>query len=183
MSAGRRQERRQSRSRRCGDGARSIEELVAPAWHRSRREFTPRDAVRKQLSVDAEPAGLDGIRAAMRRATPAQSLAIALEIAEPRLLRLAAEEVARKPQLLKEVDFAAVSAQAIWAQAMAINPQAWRGPLDPQKSFAAIIQNLLEGGPAIADLIAALATSSARRSQLFSTSCRGLAAARQPCPS
>ena len=119
--------------------------------------LTPQDAVRKQLSVDADPGSIDGIKAAMRRATPAQSLAIALEIAEPRLLRLAVEEVARKPQLLKEVDFAAASAQAIWAQALTLNPEAWRGPVDPQRSFAAIIQNLLDGGAASMELIAALA--------------------------
>jgi hypothetical protein len=74
-------------------------------------------------------------------------------------MHIAAEEVARKPQLLKEVDFVAAPAQAIWTRAIATNAEAWRGPADPQHSFAVIIQNVLDGGPANEELIAALATT------------------------
>lgn len=121
--------------------------------------LAPQDALHRQLSVDGDPAKLDGIRAALRRATPVQLLAIALEAAEPRVLRIAAEEVALKPQLLKDVDFAAAPAQEVWAHALSINAEAWRGPVDPQGSFATVVESLLEGGPANSRLITALSTT------------------------
>lgn len=119
----------------------------------------PGEAVRRQLSVDADPGSLDGLRDALRAATPAQSLAIALETAEPRLLRIAAEEVGQKPQLLKEIGFAALAAQQVWALALALNAEVWRGPADPQRSFIAVIENLLDGGPVSTELITALAVT------------------------
>lgn len=121
--------------------------------------FPPGEAVRRQLSVDADPGSLDGLRAALRYATPAQSLVIALETAEPRVLRIAAEEVARKPQLLKDVELAAAPAQQLWAHALTLNADAWRGLADPQRSFFAIIQNLLDGRPASTELIIAMAVT------------------------
>jgi hypothetical protein len=117
------------------------------------------EAVRQQLSVDADPVNVDGLRAALRPATPAQSLAIALETAEPRILYIVAEEVARKPQLLKDVDFSTLPAQQLWAQALAANAEAWRGPADSQRSFNSIVDKHLDGGSVDLELITALAKS------------------------
>lgn len=119
----------------------------------------PSEAVRLQLSVDANPDNLDGLRAALRSATPAQALTIALETAEPRILHIAAEEVARKPQLLKDVDFSTLPAQRLWAQALAANAEAWRGPADPQRSFISVVEKHLDGGTIDPELITALAKS------------------------
>ena len=119
--------------------------------------FTPGEAVRRQLSVDVDPGGIDGLRAALRPATSAQLIAIALETAEPRVLRIAAEEVARKPQLLREVEFTSVPAQQLWAHALALNTEAWRGPADPQGSFIVVVEKHLDGGKASTELITALA--------------------------
>lgn len=121
--------------------------------------LSPSEAVRQQLSVDADPGNLDGLRAALRPATPAQSLAIALDTAEPRILRIAAEEVAREPQLLKDVDFITLPAQQLWAQALAANAEAWRGPIDPQRSFISVVEKLLDGGTVDQELITVLAKS------------------------
>ncbi|MCX5614074.1 GAP1-N1 domain-containing protein [Bombella saccharophila] len=121
--------------------------------------LSPSEAVRQQLSVDADPGNLDGLRAALRPATPAQSLAIALETADPRILHIAAEEVARKPQLLKDVDFRTLPAQQLWAQALAANAEAWRGPTNPQRSFISVVEKHLDGGTVDPELITALAKS------------------------
>jgi hypothetical protein len=121
--------------------------------------LTPREAVRRQLSVDADSGAVDGVKAAMRCATPAQALVIALEVAEPRVLRIAAAAVAHMPTLLKEIDFAFMPAQEVWARVLGLNADAWRGPADPQRSFAVVIQNLLDGGSASAELIDALAAT------------------------
>jgi len=136
--------------------------------------LSPREAVHQQLSVDPDPSDFDGLRAALRRATPAQALAIALETAEPRMLHIAAEEVARMPQLLKDVDFSSASAQQIWAQGLALNVEAWRGPRDPQRSFIAVLEDYLDGGVIHVELIEALSTTPvadlsdyARRAELW----------------
>lgn len=121
--------------------------------------LSPSEAVRQQLSVDTDPGSLDGLRAALQSATPAQSLAIALETAEPRILHIAAEEVARKPQLLKDVDFSTLPAQQLWAKALAANTEAWRGPADPQRSFISVVEKHLDGNTVDPELITALAKS------------------------
>lgn len=121
--------------------------------------LAPQEAIRRQLSVDTNSKNTNGVRAALRRATPAQTLEIALETAESRVLYIAAEEVALKPFLLKDVDFRNAPAQFVWTKAVTINANAWQGPADPQKSFTAVIDNLVERKTADADLIAALSKS------------------------
>jgi hypothetical protein len=92
----------------------------------------------------------------LRPATPAQALAIALQTAEPRILRIAAEAVARTPQLLKDVDLSSGPAQQLWAQALGLNVETWRGPRDPQRAFLAVIEDHLDGGMIHPELIGAL---------------------------
>jgi hypothetical protein len=147
------------------DAGEAVMALAAPKlWLRlhgtaAGASLTPPEAIRRQLSLDADRTNLDGVRAALRRATPAEMLAIALELGEPHVIRIAAEEVARTPHLLTEIDFVGVPAQEVWARALAINAEAWRGPADPLRSFFVVIKNLLDGGPASAELINRLATT------------------------
>ena len=99
------------------------------------------------------------MQAALRRARPAQVLAIALETADARVLHIAADEVARNPSLLQHTDFRDPVAQEVWARALAINAEAWRGPSDPQQSFIVVIDGLLEGRPANAALLTILSSA------------------------
>jgi hypothetical protein len=118
--------------------------------------LVPLEAVRRQLSVDTDSASMDGVRAALFRATPKQALDIALETADARVLRIAAEEVVRKPELLKHADFRDASVQDVWARALSVNAEAWRGPADPQKAFAAVIDEIIQGRAANFDLLTVL---------------------------
>jgi len=118
--------------------------------------LAPLEAVRRQLSVDTDSANMDGVRAALLRATPKQELDIALEMADARVLQIAAEEVARKPELLKHADFRDASVQDVWVRALSVNAEAWRGPADPQKAFTVVIDELIQGRSANFDLLAAL---------------------------
>ena len=118
--------------------------------------LVPLEAVRRQLSVDTDSANMGGVRAALFRTTPAQVLDIALKVPDARVLQLAAEEVARKPELLKHADFRDASVQDVWALALTTNADAWRGPADPQKAFTAVIDEFIQGRSANFDLLAAL---------------------------
>ncbi|MEI4951178.1 effector-associated domain EAD1-containing protein [Aeromonas caviae] len=121
--------------------------------------FEPRDAVRQQLIIDTELTHLDGIKAALRRATSKELVTLALESDETRILCLAAEEVAHHPQLLKDIHFSSVSAQELWARALAINIDTWQGPADPKHSLFVILQALLDGRQINSELLGALSNT------------------------
>jgi hypothetical protein len=112
-----------------------------------------RAAVDRQLSVDLSLAYFDGIRAALRSVPPAQLVDIALSIEEPRLLRIAAEQVADNPKLLSDANVANSRVQELWLEALQLKPAVWNGPREPQKAFFSILQNLLDGHAANRQLI------------------------------
>ncbi|WP_147477042.1 effector-associated domain EAD1-containing protein [Corallococcus sp. AB038B] len=148
--------------RDIGDTAMAL--AVSKRWLRlhgtaTSATFAPSEAVHRQLSVDTDSANLDGVRASLLRATPIETLSIALETDDPRVLRIAAEVVAAQPHLLRDVSLHTASAQQIWAGALRINADAWQGPANPPQAFIAILNNLVDGKAANTDLISSLASS------------------------
>lgn len=121
--------------------------------------YKPIEAVHRQLAADSDGSNLDGLRLALRRSTPAQTLACALELEEPRLIRLAGEMAAANPKLLSGVDFTEITAQRIWALAVSENADAWQGPEDPRTAFCAVLDGLVEGKTVDRILIAQLSVS------------------------
>ena len=105
---------------------------------------SPSDAVRRQVAVDTDPSFLDGLRAALLRAKPAEVVQCALEIEDPRMPPLAGEAVAKDPKLLAGLDLTLTAAQAIWREALAIEPMSWQGPTDPVAAFYSILDRLLD---------------------------------------
>ena len=103
------------------------------------------DAARRQVAVDTDPSFLEGLRAALRRAKPAELVECALEIEDPRMPRLTGEAVAKDPKLLAGLDLTPTTAQAIWREALAIEPESWQGPTDPAAAFHSILDRLLDG--------------------------------------
>ena len=106
------------------------------------------NAVRRQAAVDTDPSFFEGLRAALRNAKPAELVGCALQIEDSRMARLAGEAVARDPALLSGLDLTPTAAQAVWREALAIEPEAWRGPTDPAVSFHSILDRLLGSGEA-----------------------------------
>ena len=103
------------------------------------------DAARRQVAVDTDPSFLEGLRAALRRAKPPELVECALEIEDPRMPRLTGEAVAKDPKLLAGLDLTPTTAQAIWREALAIEPESWQGPTDPAAAFHSILDRLLDG--------------------------------------
>lgn len=142
--------------------------VAAGAW-------PPIESVRRQIAVDRTEAHAAGIRLALRRATPEQVVACALDIGEPRLVNIAGEAAAKTRELLRDVNMIGSVAQAVWAHALSINSEAWQGPDRPHDSFAKVLTNLLEGAHVNDELIAALSDSPladlcdfSRRSEVWS---------------
>ena len=111
------------------------------------------DAARRQVAVDTDPSFVEGLRSALRRAKPVELVECALEIEDPRMPQLAGEAVAKDPRLLGEVDLTAIKAQAIWREALTIDPESWQGPVDPALAFCSILDRLLGGGETDRSLI------------------------------
>ena len=106
---------------------------------------SPSDAARRHVAVDTDPSFLEGLRAALRRAKPAELVQCALQIDDPRMPRLAGEAVAKDPKLLAGLDLTPTTAQPIWREALAIEPESWQGPTDPAAAFHSILDRLLDG--------------------------------------
>ena len=107
--------------------------------------YDPLDAVRRQVEADTDSSFVDGLRLALRQARPADVLECALVIDDPRVASLAGEAVAKNPKLLSKVDLTRTNAQAIWREALVIDPGTWQGPADPKAVFHAILDSLLDG--------------------------------------
>ena len=106
---------------------------------------SPSAAARRHVAVDTDPSFLEGLRAALRRAKPEELVECAMEIEDPRMPRLAAEAVAKNPKLLARLDLTPTTAQAIWREALTIEPKSWQGPTDPTAVFHSILDRLLDG--------------------------------------
>ena len=117
------------------------------------------DAVRRQVAVDTNPSFFEGLRAALRNAKPAELVDCALQIADPRMPRLAGEAVARDPALLAGLDLTPTPAQVMWREALAMEPESWRGPTDPAVSFHSILDRLLGSGEADPTLLERLSNT------------------------
>ena len=144
---------------------RAARALVVPAlsreWFRLHgavlsASCSPLDAARKQVAVDTDPSVLVGLRSALRNASAAEIVECGLQIDDPRMPRLAGEVVARKPTLLIGVDISCPKAQGMWREALAIDPESWQGPADPEAAFHLILDRMLDGGEAETSLIALL---------------------------
>ena len=107
--------------------------------------YGPLDSVRRQVEADTDSSCVDGLRLALRQARPADVVECALMIDDPRVTSLAGEAVAKNPKLLSKVDLAQTNAQAIWREALVVDPGTWQGPADPKAVFHAILDSLLDG--------------------------------------
>ena len=107
--------------------------------------YGPLDAVRRQVEADTDSSFVDGLRLALRQARPADVVECAIAIDDPRVTSLAGEAVAKNPKLLSKVDLTRTNAQAIWREALVIDPGTWQGPADPKAIFHAILDSLLDG--------------------------------------
>ena len=104
------------------------------------------DAARRQVAVDSDPSFVQGLRAALRHAKAAELVECALQIEDPRMPRLAGAAVAKDPKLLAGLDLTPTTGQAIWREALAIEPSSWQGPTDPAAAFHSILDRFLDGG-------------------------------------
>lgn len=137
--------------------------------------YGPLDAVRRQIEVDTEPSFVDGLWLALRQAKPVEVVECALKIDDRRVTSFAGDAVAKNPKLLSNVDLTRANAQAVWREALVIDPDTWQGPADPKAVFHAILDSVLDSRSADSSLIDRLSQSPVadlgsypRRSEIWS---------------
>ena len=137
--------------------------------------YGPLDAVRRQIEIDTEPSFIDGLRLALRQAKSVEMVECALKLDDLRITSFAGEAVAKNPKLLSNVDLTRTNAQAVWREALVIDPGAWQGPADPKAVFHAILDGVLDGRSVDSSLIDRLSQSPVadlgsypRRSEIWS---------------
>ncbi|AHK21923.1 hypothetical protein BF17_04465 [Yersinia similis] len=117
----------------------------------------PLDAIMRQLSIDTRATELEGLRAALRRTGPRETIELALaRTNETRLLHLAAERIADNPSLLGTLSFTSIHVQDLWFYALSINSEAWKGPNDPYGAFSVVLKKLIQNSEVNLQLIEAL---------------------------
>jgi len=119
----------------------------------------PADAVRAQLDVDKSASFLDGLRAALSRARPAERVAIAIAGHEQRLDVIAGAEIAADFSLLRALDYRDVATQRLWVVAIDINAASWQGVEEPFIARNAILDRLLDNDRVFAPLIGAFSAT------------------------
>lgn len=98
--------------------------------------FDPGRAVRMQLKLGGSAASeLTNLKLALRKATSAQIVSIALSIDDRLLIEIAAEVAATDPGALRETDMKPENAQELWRLALHRNLQAWQGPNSPKSEL------------------------------------------------
>lgn len=119
--------------------------------------YEPVDAARLQSAV--EPAqSIEGIRLSLRRAKPGELVTAAVEVADARIVPLAAEAVATRPELLIKADPKNAIVRAVWSAALERNLEVWRAFADPRAAFDHLLEDLLYGRsspPGLIDRLAA----------------------------
>ncbi len=137
--------------------------------------YGPLDAVRRQIEIDTEPSFVDGLRLALRQAKSVEMVECALKLDDQRITSFAGEAVAQNPKLLSNVDLTRTNAQAVWREALVIDPGAWQGPADPKAVFHVILDGVLDGRSVDSSLIDRLSQSPVadlgsypRRSEIWS---------------
>ena len=141
-----------------------LRRMAFTQWRHSHAEaaaaaFEPREAVRRQLTLDFDATDDSPLRRAVRRTQPDQLIALAIEFADSRLVALAAAGAASQPTLLSAVDVTTTVGQEIWAGALAINTYAWSGPAEPRDALYRLLESVLASERVISQLLLALSRS------------------------
>ncbi len=120
--------------------------------------YNPIEAVRLQLNTEPAP-GSEGILLALRHATLDQIVDSAFAVDDARLVPIAANVVAKSPDLLANLDMSAERSRIIWSIALDHNPDVWKGPADPRAAFDRVLTDFLDGIDVPSELMTRLAST------------------------
>ena len=102
--------------------------------------FETAGAVERQLSVDRDPASLDGLRRVFSRSRGEDVLASALRWDDSRLVVFAAEACVAEPEFLGRADAGNRTWRTVFAAAIEREPSVWKALPDPTTLLAQLLE-------------------------------------------
>lgn len=114
--------------------------------------FSPLEAARLQVTVEPVP-GTEGLQQAIRNATPKQLVTCAIEVADSRLIDIAAKAVAKTPSLMANLNMSDRATRELWSAALDRDLDAWLGPSDPRAAADLLLHEVLDGAAAPVPLL------------------------------
>lgn len=117
----------------------------------------PREAARQQLKVDEAASSLDGLKSALRHASPTQLLECAVAEKDTRLVAMAADAAVSDPRVLSGIKGQEITEQQVWSAAIRRKPSLWEAPKKPSQVRDTVLTQLLEGLPVESSLLDVLA--------------------------
>lgn len=119
--------------------------------------LSPLDAIGQQLNVDKNPDHGDGLRSALRYASPSQTLECALAHKDSRLVGLCAHLAAAHPQMLSNIRCDDITEQKVWGAAIGKDSSLWNAPSNAIGVRDTVVSQLADGLAVDAGLLDALA--------------------------
>jgi len=116
----------------------------------------PLEAVQRQLVAEVGQISSEGIRAAMRNATPAQMLECAVKLKDARLVDLCAELACERPEMLAGIRCEEITEQKIWAAAIVKQSSLWNSPRNAAAVRDTVLMRLASGHAVESNLLGAL---------------------------
>ncbi len=118
---------------------------------------SPLEAAVQQLKVDKALDHTAGLRAALRHATPAQTLEAAIVLKDLRLVEICADQAVAQPEVLTGISCEDLTEQKIWAAAIEKSNSLWSAPDNPVAVRDTVLLNLGRGIDVFPGLVEALA--------------------------
>ncbi|MFC4154727.1 effector-associated domain EAD1-containing protein [Massilia aurea] len=116
----------------------------------------PLDATGQQLKVDKDPDHSDGLRSALRYASPSQTLECVFAHKDSRLVGLCADMAAAHPQMLYNIRCDDITEQKVWGVAIGRDSTLWNAPSNAIGVRDTVVAQLAEGRPIDMGLLEAL---------------------------
>ncbi len=111
------------------------------------------DAVQRQFAVDLDKTNSTGLMQSLKLSSASDILSTSYKHDDPRLINIAATEVARSPNILQNADFTNPITWRIWTEAIHLDTSAWRISDTPCACVSVVLDVWLDGGKEAITLI------------------------------
>ncbi|MFZ2107006.1 MAG: effector-associated domain EAD1-containing protein [Roseiarcus sp.] len=116
-------------------------------------------AVKRQIALDTDTTNTNGVKLALRFASPSEKLESACELHDPRLVDLAVEAVVAEPRIFHSARCDNIGEQMVWEAMLRHLPATWRAPQDPIAARDTVLENFISHRECYKPLVTALAST------------------------
>jgi GTPase-associated protein 1, N-terminal domain type 1/Effector-associated domain 1 len=116
-------------------------------------------AIKRQIALDTDITNANGVKLALRFASPSEKLESACELHDPRVVDLAAEAVVAEPRIFQAARCSDIGEQMVWEALLRRSPKTWSAPRDPIAARDTVLENFISRREYYEPLVSALAST------------------------